>query len=287
MARIAGVEFGSGIMNAACSVAKTPEDVKALSKTGIDAIVVGSITPEARLGNAEPRWYADSGYALNSFGMPNDGAEYYTDVLPDMINTAHAVDKRLILSIAGFSLADYVRLAGVAETAQVDMLEINLGCPNVRTDGGIPEPIASFNPDYMSQIVEAVAKETKLPISLKLSPYSNPAELESVAKLVNTFDTVDAVVASNSFPNGTYFDTEGKPVLAVGFGGVTGEVMRPIALGQVSQFRKHLDSRIEVIGAGGIERREHVELFRHAGAVAFQAATLIVRDGHSAIDRLI
>lgn len=104
--------------------------------------------------------------------------------------------------------------------------------------------------------------------------------------MINTFDNVDAVVASNTFPNGTYFNADEELVLATGFGGVSGAAMRRIALGQFRQFRQHLDSRIEVIGAGGIESREHVGMFRQAGAIAVQAATLIVRDGHMAINRL-
>lgn len=125
-----------------------------------------------------PRWYPDEGYALNSFGMPNGGADYYAEALPGMIDTVHVANKHLILSIAGFSVAEYARLANLAESKQVDMLEVNLGCSNVRTESDKPEPIASFNPDYMTQIVDAVAQETDIPVSLKLSPYSNPAELE-------------------------------------------------------------------------------------------------------------
>ena len=82
-------------------------------------------------------------------------------------------------------------------------------------------------------------------------------------------------------------DDEGQPALASRVGGMSGSAMRPIALGQVLAFREKLPRTIDVIGAGGIETRRHVEQFRMAGASAVQAATLIVRDGHAAIDRLI
>jgi len=63
--------------------------------------------------------------------------------------------------------------------------------------------------------------------------------------------------------------------------------MKEIALGQVYQFRKNLSDHIAVIGAGGIESRQDVRRFMQAGAAAVQAATLIVRDGHDAINQLI
>lgn len=289
MVKIGGIDIEPGVMNAACNVAKSPEDVAALARTRIGAIVVGSITLEARKGNSGSVWYAsaDRAYALNSYGMPNKGADYYRQVLPTMLDTAHAANKKLILSIAGFCLDDYARLAELANTAEVDILELNLGCPNIQTDDGKPELIASFDQEYMSEIISEVVAETDIPISLKLSPYSNSAELESTAKLINRYSSVHAVVSSNTFPNGSLPSPDGYPVLSTGYGGVSGAAMLPIALGQVHQFYEHLDRRIKVIGAGGIETRQDVERFFQMGASAVQAATLIVRDGHDAINRLV
>jgi dihydroorotate dehydrogenase (fumarate) len=282
---IRNFEIEPGVMNGACSVAKTPEDVRALARTGIGAIVVGSITPEERAGNTEPRWFAGEGYALNSFGMPNGGKDYYDEHLDELTDIAHRADKAFILSVAGFNVADYETLAKIANKHEVDMVELNLGCPNISVDG-VQKPIASFDPDYMQDIVEAAHAATKLPLSLKLSPYSNPAELVRVANIVNDLP-IDAVVASNTFPNAYMLDDQGKPVLDNIVGGLSGPAMKEIALGQVYQFRKTLSDHIAVIGVGGIESRQDVRRFMQAGAAAVQAATLIVRDGHDAINQLI
>lgn len=234
---IGNIRIEPGIMNAACSVAKSLEDVEALSRTHIGAITVGSITVEAREDNPEPRWYAEETFALNSFGMPNGGAEFYKLHLPTMVETAHTSGKKLSLSIAGFSTADFVALATLANDAGVDMLELNLGCPNVSVDGK-QKPIASFDTDTIREIIEAVSNVTELPLLLKLSPYSNPAELQRVAQTIANSKRVSAIVTSNTFPNAT-LQKDGKAVVAAELAGFSGHAMLPICLGQVKQFRNY------------------------------------------------
>jgi dihydroorotate dehydrogenase (fumarate) len=283
--RIGDVQIDPGIMNAACSVAKSIDDVKALAKTPIGAITVGSITVEPRQGNPEPRWYTGDGYALNSFGMPNAGIEFYQEQLPSMIKLAHAAGKKLSLSIAGFNTAEYVMLAKLADDTKVDLLELNLGCPNISIEGK-QKPIASFDPRAINEIVEAVSQTASSPLLLKLSPYSNPAELQMIAGVIAKTNKVSAVVTSNTFPNSLMLK-HGEPIVAAGFAGFSGHNFLPIGLGQVRQFRKALPETIAVIGVGGIETKADVELYKQAGANGVQAATVIVRDGHKAIERLI
>jgi dihydroorotate dehydrogenase (fumarate) len=271
-------------MNAACSVAKSLEDVIALSETSIGAVTVGSITVEARAGNPEPRWYIGEGYALNSFGMPNSGSNFYRHHLASMLNIVHTAHKKLSLSVAGFNTQEYVTLARLADDSGVDLLEINLGCPNVTTDGK-PKRIASFDSDTIREIIEAVSKVTSIPLLLKLSPYSNPAELQAVAQTIADTKKVSAIVTSNTFPNSMMFK-KNTSVIGAGLAGFSGHAFLPIGLGQVQQFRSALPSNIAVIGVGGVETKDDVTLYKLAGASGVQAATLIVRDGHHAIERL-
>ena len=132
---IGSVSLSTPVMNAACSVAKTIGDITALAETKIGVVTVGSITVLPRSGNPEPRWFSGDLYALNSFGMPNEGLESYRDSLPAMVAIVHQANKILSLSIAGFSIQDYVALAELANTSGVDLIELNLGCPNVQIDG--------------------------------------------------------------------------------------------------------------------------------------------------------
>lgn len=280
--KIADTELSSPVMNAACSLAKTFEDVEAFCKTKSSAVVVGSITLEPREGNQEPRWYDAGEYALNSFGMPNRGMEYYKTALPKMAKRVRDADKAFIVSIAGFSVNDYVQLAQMVNETGIDILELNFGCPNIQKQGRI----ISFDSELMREILTSVAKVTRLPLMLKLSPYSDPIQLREIARMIATHDTVAAVVTSNSFPNG-YMSQDGKDLIASSYAGMNGRALLPIGLGQVRQFREHLPERVAVVGVGGIESPEDVKKYLNAGASAVQVASHLVRNGHQAIDQLV
>lgn len=282
--KIGVLNIKTGFMNAACSVAKTHEDVDAMCQTKAGAVLIGSITPLERAGNPEPRWFAGNGFALNSFGMPNGGIDFYKQELPAMAKKIHDSDKVAVLSIAGFSKQDYMDLATMADGSGVDMLELNFGCPNISVDGA-QKPIVSFDPETMSDIISLVQSVTGLPLAIKLSPYSNPADLKNAAEVLES-KGVAAVVTCNTFPNGFYPNEEGKSVLANDLAGLSGRAMLLIGLGQVRQFRELLPEGIAVIGVGGIETKEDAKMYYDAGASVVQTATLIVRDGHAAIDRL-
>jgi dihydroorotate dehydrogenase (fumarate) len=278
------------VMNGACSIAKSDEDLEAMLATRQGAVLIGSITPEPRDGNPEPRWFDGQGqpFALNSFGMPNNGHDWYLGKLPLWITKTHDAGKLLALSVAGFSIDDYIKMARLAKTVGVDWVEFNFGCPNT-AEAGRSNPIFSFDLEVLAKICEEVEKVLgDLPYTVKLSPYSNPAELNRTAAVIAKTKAA-AVVTSNTFPNGYWQDDGGRPVIGPndGLAGTSGEAILAIALGQVRQFRNALPSSIEVIGVGGITKPEHVKQYLNAGAKLVQTATHIVRHGHAAIDELV
>lgn len=272
-------------MNAACNIAKTMDDVKAFCKTKAGLVLIGSITVEPREGNAEPRWFVSDNHALNSFGMPNGGLKFYKIELPKMTRVIHTAKKLAVLSITGFSKQEYVQLAELAEKSNIDILELNFGCPNVHQDGQ-QGPIVSFDFSLMEAIIRAVQAVVNLPLTIKLSPYSNPEDLKRAAQIL-TQTKVAGVVASNTFPNGFMGGEDGRSVLAVELAGVSGGALLAINLGQVRQFRRLLPDDMAIIGVGGVETKADADLYFQAGADIVQAATLIVRDGHEAINRLV
>lgn len=280
--KIGSVTVEPAVMNAACSIAKNKSDVKKLANTSIGAILIGSVTILPRKGNNGLKWLTNDSYSINSFGMPNKGYHYYKKHLPEFTKIAHTHNKKFVLSIAGFSVNEYKQLAGLANNTGVDLLELNLGCPNISIKGQ-QKPIFSFDPTMIEKIVKTVRGVTAVPILLKLSPYSNPEELGKVAKTISKLP-VSAVVTSNTFPNSSMGAIRSTHTTKLaGFGG---RALQPIALGQVQQFRKLLPSHIKIIGVGGIETKSDRELYQKAGADGVQAATLIVRDGHKAIDQV-
>jgi dihydroorotate dehydrogenase len=290
MPSIGTIKLATPVMNGACNIAKSFDDIDAMVKTQTSAILIGSITIKPRPGNPAQRWYAEkhNDFTLNSFGMPNKGSKWYQKNLSKMITLAKKAGKPFILSVAGFTIQEYIDLAKLGEQAGVDLIELNLGCPNAASPVG-RHKIFSFDAKSIKNITIGVDKALQnTPYTLKLSPYSNPDELAATAKIIAKSNAL-GVVTSNSFPNSYWEHSGGKPVIESrsGLAGMGGEAMLPIALGQVKQFRQHLPPSKIIIGVGGISKAEHVKMYLRAGAVAVQVVSHIVKHGHSSIDKIL
>jgi dihydroorotate dehydrogenase (fumarate) len=268
---LAGVELEHPLMNAA-GTCKSLEDVRKFARSAVSAITVGSITLEPREVNHGNVYFQAQGFSLSSLGMPNLGKQYYMEHLPEMVEIALDASKPLVVSIAGFRPDEYGQLADIADAGGADIIEVNLGCPNVWADGR-QKPIPSFDPSAIQEIINNVNGLEDRTIGVKLSPYSDPGKLAEVAAILNELP-VGYVVSCNAFPNALLLDSEHKPVIDVGLAGLTGAAMLPIGLGQVAQLREVLDSHIQIVGVGGISSREHISAYLSVGAVAVQASTV-------------
>lgn len=274
---LAGVPLEHPLLNAA-GTAKSLTDVERLARSAVAAVTVGSITAKARDGNAGEVFAARDAYALNALGMPNRGAEFYRDELPRMAAVTRSAEKPLIVSVAGFSPDEYGELTALSASSGADLVELNLGCPNV-WDDGTQHRIASFDPELVARsVAAAVAAADGVPVGAKLSPLSDPTLLAEVAAVLAD-SGVRFVVSCNTFPNGLALRPDGRFAIDVEYGGVSGEAMKPIALGQVGQLRRLLPPAIDLVGAGGVRRGGDIDDFRHAGAVAVGAATLFWTSG--------
>lgn len=270
-----GVSLPDGPYMIGAGVCKTP--AAALNWLRMAPVVTGSYTPEARAGNSGRLMWPDTlgellekGYGLNSYGMPNPGEAVAADDLRAMDSP-----NPLIANIAGFSECDYY--SGIADLQRVDLVaafELNFGCPNTQ---GEHAEIMSFDTGTVDKLLKTLTRNKNLtdkPIWLKFSPYSNPAELKRMAMIVNEYahDMTLAVVTCNTFPNA--YAGPAKITPNHGLAGLSGPAMRPIALGQVMQFREHLDPAIDVIGVGGITAGDDIIDFIEAGASAVQIVSL-------------
>jgi dihydroorotate dehydrogenase (fumarate) len=268
------------LMNAA-GHCKDVEAVERLAKTPVTEITVGSITMATRSGNdGSTFWQSEDGvYTLNSLGLPNRGIDYYNEAILEMYRIANGVNKRLRLSIAGFSPHEYFDLT-CRFGHVVDTLEINLGCPNVWGDGG-QKPIAAFNIELMKSILDTVGEAVQDHVShrpriaVKLSPYSDPSMIDKVVEVLNDErELVDEIVTCNTFPNAFAWDGA-KPAITPGggFAGMSGKAMKGIALGQVAQFRAKLDSSFKIAGVGGASCGADILDLVRAGADSVQVGT--------------
>lgn len=271
---VAGLSLEHPVMNAA-GTCKTLADMEKLARSAVSAVVLGSITKERRDGNAGDVYWCGDTHSVNSLGMPNPGAAGTERNLPQMARMAHDRGKPLIVSVAGFSPEEYGDLAALAHAGGADAVELNLGCPNV-WDGGAQKRIASFDTGLMRAVLRRAraAVVDGFPIFVKLSPYSDPQALEEAVRLVQACG-IQGLTGPNTFPNAFAVDERGKPRIspAEGFAGYAGRAYKPIALGQVRQYRRHLAPELRIIGVGGIWTGRDVRDFLAAGADAVQVGT--------------
>jgi dihydroorotate dehydrogenase (fumarate) len=249
-----------------------------LLRSPAQEITIGSITLEPRDGNPGNVYQTtETGTSINSLGLRNPGQVAASDFMPDLHQRTRAVGKRLRVSLAGFSPDEYTKLAR-AFMRSADTLELNLGCPNVWGSSG-QKPIASFDRSLMELILAEVFRATKkssVRIAVKLSPYTNPEELHETAMLLKAFGRtkVQEVVTSNTFPNGILFDTDGKRLIDMEYGGIGGTALKGIALGQVAQFAKHLHGAgMRIVGVGGVSSGQDLIAMCTVGASGVQIGT--------------
>lgn len=266
------------IANAA-GTCKTLEDVSAFSKSLLTDVTLGSITWDESPGNSgNVLWHdPDDVYSLNSLGLPNGGAEYYSTVLKEMSHIVKSRGKALRISVSPKKVEDLEKLLLFAGD-WADTIEINVSCPNV-VNGTQQDDMVGFDPaacQRYGEIVRHVKKQFLIrpQFHVKVPPYSNPADIPRMARAL---EWTDALVACNTFPNG-YAIENGKPVITPngGLAGVSGRAMKPIAMGQVVQFRRALPDK-KIFGVGGIQTGKDVKDFLCAGADGVQVNTHITK----------
>ena len=260
---------------------KSVDEVRKLAESATQFIVVGSITVQERGGNPGNTF---NGSSLNSLGLPNPGLQKIIEAAPEMVRVSHAAEKPIIMSVAGFAPAEYLELSRAARELGFDGIELNLGCPNV-ADGGKRKPIASLDLRLTEEIVGSSSSAVKMHnpdffVSVKVSPMSNPLQIIDTAELLAQCN-IDAIVTQNTFPNGLLFNDDGTPQIQTpdktGWAGFAGNAIKPMALGQVNQWRKALDAsganHKQVWGAGGVQCGRDVRDMQTAGAIVIQVGT--------------
>ena len=276
---IAGVRFPSCFMNAAGALCVTREELVALGRSGSGAIVTKSMTVEPRQGNPEPRYHGFPGGSINSMGLPNLGYKAYAELIPDL----KRFGKPVIASVAGLCEDDFPTIAAVINSAQPDLIEVNLSCPNIPG-----KPQIGYDPETSERVIKRVRRLITVPMGLKLPPYFDPAHHEVMGKVIGRHG-VDFLNMINSVGNGLVVDPEREAVVIKpkgGFGGLGGRIIKPVALANVRAFYKLFQGKIPIVGTGGIV--DGVDAFEHVlcGASAVQIGTVLVEEGLGAFDRL-
>ena len=279
---IAGVRFPSCFMNASGALCVTQEELEALGRSGSGAIVTKSMTVDPRQGNPEPRYAAFATHAsgsINSMGLPNLGYRTYARLIPEL----RRFGKPVIASVAGLKEQDFVEIAALINNSRPDLIEVNLSCPNIPG-----EPQIGYDVDASEHLLTQVRPLISVPLGVKLPPYFDPAHQDKIAKVLQRVG-VDFLVLINSVGNGLVVDPDRESVVIKpkgGFGGLGGPLIKPVALANVRAFWKRFESRLPIIGVGGVVNG--TDAFEHflCGASAVQIGTVLVEEGLRVFGRL-
>ena len=231
-----------------------------LSKLG--AIAIKATTVETRFGNPTPRVAETPAGMLNAIGLQNPGL---ASVMSNELPWLESFDVPIVANIAGSTIEDYIEVAKQVSLApNVNALELNISCPNVK-EGGIA---FGTNPQVAANLTKLVKEVSSVPVYVKLSP--NVTDIVEMAVAVEEAGA-DGLAMINTLLGMRIDIRKRKPVLANGFGGLSGPAIKPVAIRMIHQVSQAVS--IPIIGMGGVMNAEDVVEFFLAGASAVAVGT--------------
>ena len=254
---IAGVTFKNPIMEGSGTFGSGMEYSEFVDLNKIGAVVTKGVANVPWPGNPTPRVCEVYGGMLNAIGLQNPGIEVFCERdLPFL----EKYDTKVIVNVCGKSVSDYVEVVErLSDEKRVDMLEINVSCPNVK-EGAI-----AFGTDKgaLENITKEIKAHTKKPVIMKLTP--NVTDIAEMARVAESAGA-DALSLINTI-TGMKIDIERRRfALANKTGGMSGPAIKPIAVRMVYQASHAV--KIPVIGMGGVATGEDAIEFMMAGATA-------------------
>jgi dihydroorotate dehydrogenase (NAD+) catalytic subunit len=264
--KIAGVTLDNPVMTASGTFGSGMEYSEFVDLNKLGAVVTKGVANIPWTGNPTPRIAETYGGMINAIGLQNPGLE--TFVKRD-IPFLKQYDTRIIVNVCGRSTEDYVDAVEKLQDQPVDMLEINISCPNVK-EGGIA---FGQNPRSAEAITKAIKKVAKQPVIMKLSP--NVTDITEMARAVEA-GGADAVSLINTL-TGMKIDVNRRTfAVANKTGGLSGPAIKPVAVRMVYQVANAI--KLPIIGMGGICNAEDALEFIMAGATAVSIGTANFHD---------
>ncbi len=264
--RLAGVEFKNPIIAASGTFGFGREYNEFYDIGILGGISSKGLTLKKREGNDSPR-VAESAFGmLNAVGLQNPGVEHFIEKdLPFMKQKGVVA----IANAAGNTIEEYAKMCARLSETSVDMIELNISCPNVK-EGGIAFGV---KPESVLAVTKAAKSRCSKPLIVKLSP--NVADIAVNARAAED-GGADAVSLINTL-GGMAIDWKTRtPVIKNVFGGLSGPAVKPVALKMVWQVYNAV--KIPVIGMGGIMTAEDVLEFMVCGASAVMVGTANISD---------
>ena len=258
---IAGVEWNNPVTVASGTFGSGAEFAEFVDLNRLGAVTTKGVANIPWAGNPTPRVAETYGGMMNAVGLQNPGIELFCE---RDIPFLKQYDTKIIVNVCGKSTEDYCEVVERLADEGVDMLEINISCPNVK-EGGIA---FGQDPKAVEAITKAVKKYAKQPVIMKLSP--NVTDIAEMAKAVEA-GGADAISLINTLTGMKIDINRRKFVLANKTGGVSGPAIHPIAVRMVYQAFHAV--KVPIIGMGGIASAEDAIEMILAGASAVSVGT--------------
>ena len=258
---LAGVELKNPVMTASGTFGSGAEYGEMVDLNRLGAVVTKGVANIPWPGNPTPRIAETYGGMINAIGLQNPGYEVFAK---RDIPYLKQFDTKIIVNVCGKTTEDYIDVVEKLSDEPVDMLEINISCPNVK-EGGIA---FGQDPKAVEAITREVKKYAKQPVIMKLSP--NVTSISEMAKAVEA-GGADAISLINTL-TGMKIDINRKTfALANKTGGVSGPAVHPIAVRMVYEAANAVN--VPIIGMGGIETAEDAIEMLLVGASAVSVGT--------------
>lgn len=259
---IAGVEWKNPVTVASGTFGSGTEFSEFVDLNKLGAVTTKGVANVPWPGNPTPRVAEVYGGMMNAIGLQNPGIDLFCE---RDIPFLKKYDTKIIVNVCGKSTEDYCEVVERLADEDIDMMEINISCPNVK-EGGIA---FGQNPKAAEDITKAVKKYAKQPVIMKLSP--NVTDITEMAKAVEA-GGADAVSLINTL-TGMKIDIARQTfAIANKTGGVSGPIVKPIAVRMVYQVANTIN--LPIIGMGGIASAEDAIEFILAGASAVSVGTM-------------
>lgn len=249
-----------------------------LSELG--GICVKGLTAQRREGNPAPRIAETPMGILNSVGLQNPGVDAFIETeLPFL----RQYDVKVIANISGNTPEEYGVMCEKLSAAGIDMIEVNISCPNVKA-GGLAY---GTKPELAAEVTEMAKRHASVPVMVKLSP--NVTDITEIARAVEGAGA-DALSLINTLRGMRIDVNTGRPVLKMNTGGLSGPAVLPVAVRMVWEVANAV--KLPILGMGGVAKGEDAAQLMLAGASAVAVGTALfadpfapikVRDGLEAI----
>ncbi len=268
-----GMTLETPFMLASGILGETGPSLLNVLEGGAAGVVTKSIGPEPREGHPNPTVVTMDRSLMNAMGLPNPGAEAFTE---ELVWLRGRTRRPVVVSIFGSDPQEYAKVAGRLAPLS-DALELNLSCPHAR---GYGAEIGS-DPELLSQVVRAVTDAVDVPVLAKLTP--NTSDIVGLARAAEEAGA-SGLVAINTL-KGMVVDVDmGAPALANTYGGLSGEAVRAVGVRCVHEIAGAVD--LPVVGVGGVASARDALEYIMAGATAVQVGTAIRSNGPTVFTKM-